>query len=332
MAHREAGLAALEALRGEGGAGDSLATALHELASRSPFEALVERLAGVSAELDDVAAELRNDTELIEEDPERLASIRERRQLLKDLRRKYGDDLSEVLAYHAEVVRRLDELERYEQRATELDIARQQAIAEERRQAELVGRRRRAVAPDLASEVERRLRVLAMPHAELAIEIGDHPDDHPGDQVRFLLSANPGSPLLPLSRVASGGELARAMLALRLALVGVGVGDQGEPRTLVFDEVDAGIGGSAAVAVGTALAELAGDDTQVLVVTHLAQVAASADRQLVVTKAVDDGLTFTSVGEVAGESRVAEVARMLSGADTDAARRHARELLGVDHV
>jgi DNA repair protein RecN (Recombination protein N) len=330
VAHREAGLQALEALRGEGGSGDSLAAALHALANRQPFERLADRLAALSAELDDVVAELRADAEAIDEDPERLAAIRERRQLLKDLRRKYGDDLAEVLDYHAEVARRLDELERYEQRAAELDTARQGALAEERRQAELVGRRRRAVAPELAAEVERRLRTLALPHASIAVEVGEDADDHPGDRVTFLLSANPGSPLLPLSRVASGGELARAMLALRLALLGTG--DDRQPRTLVFDEVDAGIGGTAAVAVGNALAELSGDDNQVLVVTHLAQVAACADHQLVVSKQVDGGLTYTSVAAVEGEPRVAEIARMLSGADTEAALEHARQLLDGDRV
>jgi DNA repair protein RecN (Recombination protein N) len=163
-----------------------------------------------------------------------------------------------------------------------------------------------------------------MPHARVAIEVGDHADDHPGDQVRFLLAADPGSPLLPLGRVASGGELARAMLALRLALVSSG-GRVG-PATLVFDEVDAGIGGTAAVAVGAALSELAAD-TQVLVVTHLAQVAAPADAQLLVSKDVSRQATVTSVAHVDGEDRIAEIARMLAGDDTVAAREHARELL-----
>ena len=324
VAHREAAQTAIEALRGDGGAAEALATALHALTHRQPFEPIAERLASVSAELDDVASDLRAQGEGIEEDPERLEAIRVRRQLLKDLRRKYGDDLAEVMAYHAETARRLDELERYEQRAAELDQQRARALAAERREAERVGRRRREVAPQLAAEVERRLRALAMPHAAVAIEVGEHADDHPGDQVRFLLAANPGSPMLPLSRVASGGELARAMLALRLALVSSG-GRVG-PATLVFDEVDAGVGGAAAVAVGTALAELAAE-TQVLVVTHLAQVAAPATTQLVVSKDVSRHVTVTSVAEVDGEQRVAEIARMLAGDDSTAAREHARELL-----
>ena len=163
-----------------------------------------------------------------------------------------------------------------------------------------------------------------MPNAAVAVEVGRSSDDDPGDEVRFLLSANPGSPVLPLHRVASGGELARAMLALRLVLVGAG-GDGGA-HTLVFDEVDAGIGGSAAAAVGAALADL-GAHHQVLIVTHLPQVAAQATRQLVVAKSVHAEQTFTTVDEVDGDARVSEIARMLAGSETDAAIEHARDIL-----
>ncbi|HYN32886.1 MAG TPA: hypothetical protein VES40_09690, partial [Ilumatobacteraceae bacterium] len=191
--------------------------------------------------------------------------------------------------------------------------------------AEAVGRRRREVGPQLASAVETELRRLAMPHGSVGVEIGDHPDDHPGDRIQFLLAANPGSPLLPLTRVASGGELARAMLALRLVLSqAAGRSDNG--RTLVFDEVDAGIGGAAAQAIGDALAQL-GRSHQVLVVTHLAQVAAAADAQIAVAKTVRDGETFANAAPIEGEHRVGEIARMLSGSTTDSALDHARELL-----
>ncbi len=319
VAHRDAGTAALDALRGDGGGSESVSAALQAVANRRPFEELETRLRGVLAELDDVAAELRGITDSIDEDPQRLSEIRERRQLLRDLRRKYGDDVAEVMAFHAEAEDRLRELEQYDQRAAALDGDRRAALADERRAAVAVGVRRRAVAPQLAAAVEQRLRQLAMPNAAVAIEVGEHPDDHPGDRVTFLLSANPGSPLLPLSRVASGGELARAMLALRLVLVpSAGV--------LVFDEVDAGIGGAAATSVGEALAEL-GRHAQVMVVTHLPQVAAGADHHLVVDKTVRAGATFATVSAVLGDERVAEVARMLSGTVTDSARRHAQDLL-----
>ena len=325
VAHREAGHAALERLRGDGGAADAVAEALGVLGERQPYRELIERLHGVTAELADVAAELRSLAEHIDENPERLAEIRARRQLLADLRRKYGDDLAEVMSFHSEAEDRLRELVDYDRRAAELDLQRASAVEHERVAARAVGERRRQVAPELAEAVEQRLRELAMPNAAVGIEIGTGPDDHPGDAVRFLLSANPGSAMLPLSRVASGGELARAMLALRLVLSSAG--ERGGASTLVFDEVDAGIGGSAAASVGQALADL-GARHQVLVVTHLPQVAASATRQLVVAKTVHAGTTFTSVEAVDGDERVAEIARMLAGADTPAAVEHARDLLG----
>lgn len=324
VAHREAGQGAIEVLRGDSGVDERLTAVLHALGDRDPYRDLSERLHGVTAELDDITAELRDRAEGIDEDPERLAEIRERRQLLVDMRRKYGDDLGEVMSFHAEATRRLAELVDYDRRADQLDRARHDALAAERMAAEQVGAARRAAAPRLAAAVESRLRDLAMPHAHVAVDVGASPDDHPGDDVRFLLAANPGSPLLPLARVASGGELARAMLALRLVLADAGSG-QGA-STLVFDEVDAGIGGTAAVAVADALAAL-GAHHQVLIVTHLPQVAAIADEQLVVAKTVRAGHTFTSVDPVRGEARIAEVARMLGGDVSDAALGHARAML-----
>jgi DNA repair protein RecN (Recombination protein N) len=140
------------------------------------------------------------------------------------------------------------------------------------------------------------------------------------DEVEFLVSANPGQPPRPLAKVASGGELARTMLALRLVLTEA-------PDSLVFDEVDAGVGGEAALALGSALGEL-GRRHQILVVTHLAQVAAFADAQVAVAKRVEGGRTVVSVVPVEGEARVRELSRMLSGlADSGSARRHAEELL-----
>jgi DNA repair protein RecN (Recombination protein N) len=326
VAHREAGAGALAAVRGDGddGADARLVAALQLLADRRPFVDLHERITAAVAELDDIAAELRDRSESIDEDPQRLAEIRERRQLLVDLRRKYGDDLGEVMAFHAEADDRLRELLDYDRRSAELDAARAAALAAERVAAEEVGRARRAAAPGLAAAVQERLRELAMPDAAVSVEVGSSVHDHPGDDVRFLLAANPGSPLLPLAKVASGGELARAMLALRLVLADAGT--DGGADTLVFDEVDAGIGGSAAVSVAEALAAL-GRHHQVLIVTHLPQVAAAASEQWVVSKSVAGGQTYTSVEPVVDDARVAEVARMLAGSMSDAALQHASDLL-----
>lgn len=324
-AHREAGAIAYEALAGDDGARDVIGRALAAVDGRAPFNDVTSRLHEMLAELDDMVATARDLADSIDESPERLDAVRERRQLLSDLRRKYGDDLDAVMAYHAETEDRLRELESYDQRAAELDEQRRAGLVAERAAAADVGRSRRAASEPLASAVEARLRLLAMSNASVAVEVGEHADDHPGDRVKFLLAANPGMPLLPLNRVASGGELARSMLALRLVLSGVDT-NTAESGTLVFDEVDAGIGGEAAQAVGDALADLARHH-QVLVVTHLAQVAAAAGTQISVSKTVRSGSTFASANRLDGDERVDELARMLSGSATKSARDHARELL-----
>ena len=184
-AHREAAATAVVSISDDGGAHDAIAAALGALDGRSPFAEQATRLRDVLAELDDVVGEIRVAGEQIDESPERLAEIRERRQVLKNLRRKYGDDLAAVMAFHAESADRLAELERFDERAGELDRARQDAMAAELVAAEAVGRRRREVGPLLASAVETELRTLAMPHVSVGVEIGDHPDDHPGDRIQF---------------------------------------------------------------------------------------------------------------------------------------------------
>ncbi|CAN5633355.1 DNA repair protein RecN [soil metagenome] len=326
VAHRDAGARAYDALTAEQAARDSIVDAASAVGARGPYRDVADRLDALLAELDDLASTLRDTVEDITQDPERLETVRARRQQLRDLCRKYGDDLAEVMRFHAEVASRVAELESYEERAAALDDARHMAVAAERRTAEAVGSARRSAAPRLALAVTERLANLAMSNAVVAVSVGEPETDPPGDQFEFLLAANPGSPALPLARVASGGELARTMLALRL--VGTGA-DRAtiESSTLVFDEVDAGIGGSAAAAVGEALADVARYH-QVIVVTHLAQVAAAASTQIGVSKAVVDGTTVAAAEPLTGADRVAEVARMLSGDfGGTAAEQHAAELL-----
>jgi DNA repair protein RecN (Recombination protein N) len=315
--HREAATAAVAALTSDDGAVDAVSSALALIAQHPPFDDSAERLRAAAAELADVANDLRQVSESIDDDPARLAAVVERRQLLRNLRRKYGDTLADVIGFRTEVRERLHELEGYEQAVERLEVERRRAIADERSAAAVVGAARRAAAGRLAESVEAGLHELAMPRARLSVAVGD---DDPGDEVSFLLAANPGSPALPLAKVASGGELARTMLALRLVLIEA-------PGTLVFDEVDAGIGGAAATAVGQALARL-GTTHQVFAVTHLAQVAALADQQILVSKSSDDRVTIAVADELDHDRRVAEVARMLSGSpDSEAAREHAAELL-----
>ncbi len=316
VAHREALYASASALQDDDGASDVVGRSIAAISHRETFVLFVERLKNLQVEIDDVAREMRDVAESIEEDPAKLEEVRQRRHLLVDLRRKYGESLSEVIAYGDESGLRLNELESFEARAATLDAERAAAMQQLRAAEKVVGEARRAAAPKLAKAVQLHLRTLAMAHAVVEVSVGDDP----GDEVTFLLAANPGSPPLPLTKVASGGELARTMLALRLVLT------QG-PSTLVFDEVDAGIGGEAAVAVAGALAQL-GHRHQVLVVTHLAQVAAAARRQIRVSKTVKSKQTFAEASELADQDRVGEIARMLSGGMAEeAALNYASELL-----
>lgn len=322
-AHRAAAGAAEAALGTEGGTRDLLATALAELADRAPFVGAVERLRSIAADLDDVAHDLRARGESIEADPLRLAALQARRAELSGLRRRYTggtrSSLRELFDVRDELGRRLAELEGHAERAAGAEGTRAEALAALAEAAQQVGARRRAQAPALAAAVQARLADLALAKATVAIEVGG---EDPGDDVVFMLALNPGLPAAPLAKAASGGELARTMLALRL-VVGAPV------PTLVFDEVDAGVGGSAARSVGRALAALA-EHKQVLVVTHLPQVAAFADAQVALSKQ-DDGATTTMRAEPLGaDRRVRELSRMLSGlADSDTGHDHAEELLAT---
>jgi DNA repair protein RecN (Recombination protein N) len=315
---REAATAAVGELDAEqSGVLDALGRAVAHLEGREPFAQLEIRARGIQADASDLVSDLRNVTETWDDDPQRLAEVSQRRGSLAELRRKYGADLGEVIEYAEKVEGRLIELESTGDRLAKLMEERAGAATDLAKVEARIQKQRRKAAPKLAAIVEENLRTLAMPSATIEVSVGE---EAAGDEVRFLLSANPGEPVQPLSKVASGGELARAMLALRLVVAG------GRP-TLVFDEVDAGIGGAAAEAVGRALGSL-GRRHQVLVVTHLPQVAAFAESQFVVEKSVDRGRTRAVLHRVEAEERVEEMARMLSGRPaSESGRRHARELL-----
>ncbi len=323
--HREAARRGVALLGDEGAAGDLVARCSAALGDAAVFEPLRSRLVDLGAELADCTTELRRLADTIEPDDERLARVRERRHQLVQLRRKYGETLDEVLVHREEMARRAAELaahdEVLERREAELASARSELV----RAAQELGATRRAAAPALAAAVEGHLVGLALPGARLEVEVEDTAEfPGAGESVEFRLAANAGTAPAPLSRVASGGELSRVMLALRLVL------SEGPP-TMVFDEVDAGIGGEAAVAVGRALATL-GTQRQVLVVTHLAQVAAFADQQVLIEKSRSVEGAVTTVEVLDDDSRVVELSRMLSGSpDSQAARRHAEELLGAAH-
>ena len=323
VAIREALDAAYHAV--ERGGLDALGEAVAALADRAPLAELHLRTKAMQAELAELSHDLRAAADAVSEDPARLEGLRARRHLLRQIRRKYGDSLADVLAYSVEVHQLLEQIEHHDEHAAEI----QSRIADARARADAAARAlraaRRAAAGPLAAAVTQHLRELAMPRAqiEVAVEPGE-PTDDGADVVTFLLAANPGESARPLAKAASGGELARTMLALRLVSVDA-------PDTLVFDEVDAGIGGEAGTAVGRLLG-LLGAHHQVLCVTHLAQVAAFADRQVVVEKVDQDGRTVTTAAPVDGDARVRELSRMLAGVgESDHARGHAAELLAAAH-
>ena len=326
QAHRQAAANALSWLAGpeDGpgtgagtGAHDALGRAAEHLAGRAPFSAWEDRLRSVLAEVSDVASDLRAVVEGWEDDPARLEQVQARRRLLRDLCHKYGPTLADVVASGERAEQRLAELSAAEEEAGQLGVSRAAAAAALRSAEDAVREVRTAAAPVLAVAVGRRLAELAMAGARMEIAVGEH---RAGEPVQFLLGANPGEALQPLQRVASGGELARAMLALRLVA-------SGGPPTMVFDEVDAGVGGQAALALAGALRE-ASAGRQVLVVTHLAQVAAFADHQVAVHKVARGPRTATGARQLGSEERVVEISRMLSGhPDSATARAHAVELL-----
>ena len=349
QAHREAASTVEELLSGESGARDVVGSAIRVLSGRRPYEAAVRRLRDVAGELADINAEVRGIGESIDDDPARLGGVRARRQFLKELQRKYGDDLASVLGFRDQAERRVAELLAHDERASAIEAQLSAALRVVEQEAAALAKRRRAACGTLAEAIQRRLRELAMPKARIEVQVGDVPVEGEGD-VLFLLAANQGSEPLPLAKVASGGELARVMLSLRLALLeGRQLVDGDPPDTLIFDEIDAGIGGQAAVAVGKALADL-GTGRQVMVVTHLAQVAACADHQVQVVKTdpvmaepavksrrtgagvgavtVTSAATLTSAVMLDREQRITELARMLAGnPHSKTARDHAAELL-----
>ncbi len=299
-----------------------------------------ERLYGLSAELGDIASTLSAYLEDLAADDGRQAQVAERRAALHRLTRAHGRDVDGVLAWAAEAAHRLAEQDGAEGRLVELVEQERTSSREAVRLATRLTSMRRAAAAKLAKEVNRTLLDLAMPHARVVIEVvplaaggdgrGTCADDqalaalaaHGTDEVRLLLRPEPGGPAQPLGRGASGGELSRVMLALEVAL-----SDADDSSTLIFDEIDAGVGGWTAAEVGRLLARLA-TTRQVVCVTHLPQVAAHAEQHVLVHRDRGAPAAATLVTALHDTARVAELSRMLAGVeDSTLARGHARELL-----
>ncbi|SFF88735.1 DNA replication and repair protein RecN [Actinacidiphila alni] len=302
---------------------------------------LAGRLGEIGILLGDVAGELAGYADNLDADPLRLAAVEERRSVLAALTRKYGTDIDDVLAWAEQSVARLGELEGDDERIEGLTAERDALRAELGALAQDLTDARTEAADRFAAAVTAELAELAMPHArvgvairqteaaepEAGIEVGGRPvvfGPSGADEVELQLAPHPGSPARPIAKGASGGELSRVMLAVEVVFAG------SDPvPTYLFDEVDAGVGGKAAVEVGRRLARLA-RTAQVVVVTHLPQVAAFADRQLLVEKTNDGSVTRSGVTVLEGEARVKELSRMLAGLeDSELGRAHAEELLAA---
>ena len=337
---REEGAAALAELAGDplaaegGSAADragGAARRLEGLARLDPdLAGLAARVAAAREELREAALDLERYLDGIEAEPARLARVEERLARLEALQRKYGPDPDAVLRFRDEAAAELAAFEGADDRTSRLGAERASRAARLERDGLELSRGRTRAARRLARDVESALRELAMPRASFAVELvaAEAPPGlacGPGgrETPEFRFSASPGEPPQPLHRVASGGELSRALLALKQAARGAEAG-----MVLVFDEVDAGIGGRAADAVGRRLAELAAEH-QVLCITHLPQIAARAHTHLRVEKRGRRGRTLTRVERVEGRERVEEIARMAGGEKVgEATRQHARALLG----
>jgi DNA repair protein RecN (Recombination protein N) len=333
LAHAEALIRAAhlahEALAGESGAGRdavaAAAVALQEAAGHDPvLDALTERVRGIAVELDDVGTELSSYASGIDADPARLAGVQSRIAALTRLKRKFGPTLDEVLQWADKAAVRVGDLDLDDEAIAGLEQERRDLLDQSKQFAADLHQARIAAAARLESLIGEELTQLSMPSARLSVEV--EPTDQlradGSDDVAFLFAANSGMDPRPLAKGASGGELSRVMLALEVVLA-----DRTTVPTLVFDEVDAGIGGKAAVEVGRRLAKLA-ETAQVLAVTHLPQVAAFADSHFRVLKDDDGNVTSSTVVRLGGDARIDELARMLAGQeDSAAAQAHARELL-----
>ncbi|MFF8269981.1 DNA repair protein RecN [Streptomyces sp. NPDC016562] len=315
--------------------------ALESVRSHDPaLGALAERIGELGILLTDVAGELAGYADDLDADPLRLAAVEERRAALTQLTRKYGSEgtVDAVLEWAEQGSARLLELDGDDERITELTAERDGLRAELSQLAQALTDARMEAATRFAAAVTEELASLAMPHARVTIDIRQTEDPEGvevdgrtvaygpsgADEVELLLAPHPGAQPRPIAKGASGGELSRVMLAVEVVFAG------SDPvPTYLFDEVDAGVGGKAAVEVGRRLAKLA-KSAQVVVVTHLPQVAAFADRQLLVEKTNDGSVTRSGVTVLEGEARIRELSRMLAGhEDSVSARAHAEELLAA---
>ena len=287
---------------------------------------VIELLNGASIQIGEASDELRHYLDRLELDPERLKAVEDRLGALHDMARKHKIQPEALTKHLLTLQEELHRLEKSEARYEELIALQQSSIENYRKAASILSHCRQQAAKKLSHDIAKKLNELGMPGGQFSIEMSDIEKDTPlkngMDRIEYLVSLNPGQPLQPLSKVGSGGELSRISLAVQVT----GSKDKGIP-TLIFDEVDSGIGGGVAETVGKLLHSLS-DKRQIFCVTHLAQIASQGDHHLQVAKATHAGTTLTRVGELNDEERIDEIARMLGGVKiTEQTLAHAKEML-----
>jgi DNA repair protein RecN (Recombination protein N) len=289
----------------------------------SSLDELTERMQSVFLELQDLSEGLRDRLSAMSFSQQRLDELQMRLAQLQRLKKKYGPSLDQVIAFYTATKEKLVDGEQSDEDLKELKAQLAKLDIEVTQRARILTLKRTAAAGDLQQEITRRLQHLGMEHVVFSIEITEKERTiHGSDRVDFWFSANLGEPKRSLREIASGGELSRVMLAVKTVLA-----EADDVETLVFDEVDAGIGGAVALAVGEQMAELS-QSRQIIAITHLASIAAKASQHLVVHKETDGERTYTRIHQVDHEQRIVEIARMLSGHHTDErALEHARSLL-----
>ncbi|MDQ2799278.1 MAG: DNA repair protein RecN [Armatimonadota bacterium] len=314
----ERGAGALDALN------DALASVENAAALDESLQPVLDALQGAVSYAEDAAHALRDYREGVEFNPERLEEIESRLDLLRTLKRKYGDTVEEILTYAEELLAKLDRLENSAAREDELTAAMEKTQAELTRLAARLTKARQKGSENFAQGIARELGDLGMAATKFEVALEPQTVTAKGaDRVEFLLSPNPGEPLRPLAKIASGGEMSRIMLAMKSVMAKTGA-----IPTMIFDEIDVGVGGRTAQVIADKLDALAGD-AQILCITHLPQIASRADTHFFIEKHVEGERTVVSVCPLDAEARVDEIVRMLGGSSrSETVTRHAREMLG----
>lgn len=307
-------------------AGSGIYDAISSISKASKADSRLQeytaRLESARIEAQDIAESLRDYLRSMEYSEDAVNSMQDRLALLQKLKRKYGPSLEDVLAFAEKAKETLDVTENYQSHLDQCEKALSQAQSRYDELASKLSQERAKAAKSLQTRIEAVLRTLGMPNAKFSINMTEGKAGiHGKDQIEFEISANPGEPQKALRDIASGGELSRVMLALKTVL-----SEEDDIQTQVFDEIDSGIGGSVAISLAKCIKDLS-KTKQVVAITHLASIASMADSQMVVTKSVEQGRTYTHLKQVSGDERVREIARMLSGDESEVSLEHARKML-----